>query len=171
LRFVAETVVADELDAIAAVPVEALATGVRLGPVVLKRIDLPDVAPLLLASDQEKVPRMADWPSGFSEVPLVPVLERENLSTMAGWIPEVVVFPLVSIAALPCRDARFVRAFVFVATERPSSAALTPLVGPLAECGPVEFAVNGWVFCKAFERLCSLVLVLVLFAVEDRGWL
>jgi hypothetical protein len=149
--------------------------------------------PLVPVLDRERVLLILDWPAGVAEVPLVPVLAKEAVlwtadgpagvagvplvtvldndvvSAVAVRPLGVVVLTLVPTAVLLWPEDTLVAAFLAVATEPLTSAALRPLVCPLAEPEPDGFALLEWAFCKALARLCSLVLVLVLFAVECRG--
>jgi hypothetical protein len=149
--------------------------------------------PLVAVLDREVVLLMLGWPAGVAEVPLVPVLAGDEVLLMLGWpvgaaeatlAPVldkdavftvavrplgVVVLTLVPRAVLLSPEDMLVAAFFAVATEPLTSAALRPLVGPLAEPEADVFALLEWAFCKALARLCSLVLVLVPFAVECRG--
>jgi hypothetical protein len=109
------------------------------------------------------------WPEGAAEATLVPVLDNDVVSTVAVRPLGVVVLTLVPRAVLLSPEAMLVAAFLAVATEPLTSAALRPLVCPLAEAEADVFALLEWAFCKALARLCSLVLVLVPFAVECRG--
>jgi hypothetical protein len=112
---------------------------------------------------------MLGWPEGAAEVPLAPVLDKDAVSTVAARPLGVVVLTLVPRAVLLWPEDTLVAAFLAVATEPLTSAAIRRLVCPLAEPEPDVFALLEWAFCKALARLCSLVLVLVLFAVECRG--
>jgi hypothetical protein len=125
--------------------------------------------PLVPVLARERVLLMLGWPEGAAEVPLAPVLDKDAVSTVAARPLGVVVLTLVPRAVLLSPEDMLVAAFLAVATEPLTSAALRPLVGPLAEPEADVFALLEWAFCKALARLCSLVLVLVLFAVECRG--
>ena len=112
---------------------------------------------------------MLGWPDGAAGVPLVPVLDNDVVFAVAVRPPGIVVITLVPTAVLLWPEDTLVAAFLAVATEPLTSAAIRRLVFPLAEPEPDVFALLEWAFCKALARLCSLVLVLVLFAVECRG--
>jgi hypothetical protein len=125
--------------------------------------------PLVPVLARERVLLMLGWPEGAAEVPLAPVLDKDAVSTVAARPLGVVVLTLVPRAVLLSPEAMLVAALLAVATEPLTSAALRPPVCPLAEPEADVFALLEWAFCKALARLCSLVLVLVLFAVECRG--
>jgi hypothetical protein len=149
--------------------------------------------PLVPVLDREEVLLIFDWPAGVAEAPLVPVLAREEVLLMLGWTdgaagaplvpvldndvvfavavrpPGIVVITLVPTAVLLWPEDTLVAAFLAVATGPLTSATSRPLVCPLAEAEPDVFVLLEWAFCKALERLCSLVLALGLFAVECRG--
>jgi hypothetical protein len=125
--------------------------------------------PLVPVLARDEVLLMLGWPEGAAEVPLAPVLDKDAVSTVATRPLGVVVLTLVPRAVLLSPEDMLVAAFLAVPTEPLTSAALRPLVCPLAEPEADVFALLEWAFCKALARLCSLVLVLVLFAVECRG--